>query len=367
MFFMKKIKIAILANVNSIHTIRWVNALAARGHDVNLISQDFGEEAKLEKIKVHYLPFQGRKGYFINAPFLRKYLKRIKPDLLHAHYASGYGTLGRLSGFRPYILSVWGSDVYDFPSESPLKREILKGNLRSADLIASTSNVMAKQTLKICPDLSKIFITPFGIDTDLFKPAKSQKNHNIFTIGTIKSLAFKYGIDTLIKAFAEARHSLATIDQRIASQLRLLVVGEGEEKERLSELVVSLGLSDVAEFTGAVPHTLVPDYLNRLDIYIAASRLDSESFGVAILEASACALPVIVANVGGLPEVVEDGVTGIIVEKDDYFALANAIVKLVMDEDLRKKLGQAGSQRVISQYKWEDSVSTMEDVYNRIV
>ena len=116
-----------------------------------------------------------------------------------------------------------------------------------------------------------------------------------------------------------------------------------------------------------MPYASVPEYLNKLDIYVAASRLDSESFGVAILEASACALPVIVTDVGGLPEVVEDEITGKIVQRDNHHALAKALEELIIDEKLRKKMGQAGLKRVIDYYTWEDSVSIMEDVYRDVV
>lgn len=362
---MKKSKITLLANIASIHTTRWANALSEKGYDIHLITQHRGGDLISERVKVHHLPFQGNKGYFLNVPFLRKCLKKNKPDLLHAHYASGYGTLGSLSGFHPYILSVWGSDVYDFPYESSLRMGLIKKNLKAADLIASTSHVMAKQTHKICEGLSKIHVTPFGVDINSFKPDKSRKNEKIITIGTVKTLAFKYGIDTLIKGFAETRNALIARNESMASMLRLLIVGGGEDRDSLEQLADSLGITDVTEFAGAVPYASVPNYLNMLDIYVAASRL--ESFGVAILEASACSLPVIVSDVGGLPEVVADGVTGIIIPKDNHHALAKAIEKLVINEDFRRKMGQAGLQRVIDHYTWEDSVSIMEEVYKLVV
>jgi len=364
---MKNFQLALVANIASIHTLRWANALSERNYDVHLITQDRGGDKLSGRVEVHFLPFQGNKGYFINALFLRKLLKQIKPDLLHAHYASGYGTLGRLSGFHPYMLSVWGADVYDFPYESFLKMKLLKLNLQAADVIASTSHVMAKQTHKICENLPKIHVTPFGIDIQSFKPLESVKHTDVITIGTVKTLAYKYGIDTLIQGFAETRDFLMATDKHMASKLRLLIVGGGPDRASMEQLAKSLNISDVAEFTGAVPYGKVPEYLNRLDIYVAASRLDSESFGVAILEASACALPVIVTNVGGLPEVVEDGVTGIIIPKDDHHALAKAIEKLLLNQELRDTMGRAGLKRVIDYYNWEDSVTIMENIYKNAV
>lgn len=214
----------------------------------------------------------------------------MEPDLLHAHYASGYGTLGSLCGFHPYVLSVWGSDAYDFPYESFLKMRLIQKNLRAADFIALTSHVMAKQSHKICEGLSKIHVTPFGIDIHSFKPDKSRKHKEIITIGTFKTLAFKYGLDTLIKGFAETHHALIARDECMASRLRLLIVGGGEDRDSLKILDDSLGICDVTEFAGAVPYDSVPNYLNMFDSYVAASRRESESFGVAILEASACSL-----------------------------------------------------------------------------
>ncbi len=72
----------------------------------------------------------------------------MSPHLLHAHYATGYGLLARLSGFRPLLTSIWGTDVYDFPAISPLHRWLLRGNLAAATAIASTSQCMARQAAR---------------------------------------------------------------------------------------------------------------------------------------------------------------------------------------------------------------------------
>jgi hypothetical protein len=90
-------------------------------------------------------------GYFRNVPVLRRLLVTERADLLNVHYASGYGTTAALSGFRPWMLSVWGSDVYDFPYESRLKGWWLRRNLRQADLIGSTSEAMAQQVKALVP------------------------------------------------------------------------------------------------------------------------------------------------------------------------------------------------------------------------
>ena len=358
---MKRLKVALLSGISSIHTTRWANALADRGHDIHLITQHRGGDVVSANIKRHYLSFQSNKGYFFNVPFLRILLWKLKPDLLHTHYASGYGTLGRLSGFHPYILSVWGSDVYDFPYESPFKMRLLQKNLRAADLILSTSHVMAKQTHKICEGLTEISITPFGIDLNLFKPQSIQSifKPDDIVIGTVKILDKKYGIEYLIRAFR------LVCDRHPVLPLKLLIVGGGRLESQLKIMVNELKLQDRTVFIGRVPYDKVPFYHNMLSVSVSVSN--SESFGVAIIEASACGKPVVVSNVGGLPEVVEDGVTGFIVPPRDPKTTADAIERLVMDESLRREMGVAGRERVKRLYDWTDNVGQMIDVYENII
>jgi L-malate glycosyltransferase len=355
-------KIAFLAQRHSIHTVRWVNALAERGHDVHLISSTNYGNPLHPKVTFHSLPIAPPLGYFLNIFALKKLLKRLQPDLLNAHFASGYGTLARLCNFHPYILNVWGSDVFDFPNKSLLHRQLIQSNLRAADWVSSTSQAMARQTQSLLSSIKQLSVVPFGIDTSIFRPNPTVKEQDKIVIGTVKTLAPKYGIDLLLQAFARL---ITNIDNEHKVKLRLLIVGGGGEERNLKDLAHTLGIAHLTEFVGPITHSEVPNYLNKLDIYIALSRL--ESFGVAVLEASACSLPVVVANVGGLPEVVKDGLTGQIVPKEDPIAAATMLERLVKDTTLRNSLGKAGRAWVLENYDWQKNVSQMESIYQNVI
>ena len=358
-------KLLLLAPASAIHTQRWVEALHGRGVQLVLATQhDPASWRAPMGVKVARLPHCGTAGYFRNVPALRRLLRDERPDLLNAHYASGYGTTAALAGFRPWLLSVWGSDVYDFPYEGRLQGWLLRRNLRHADAVASTSEAMARQVRRLVPDIGPVAVTPFGIDTERFAPQPQPKPqpHSGIVIGTVKTLAPKYGIDLLLRAFAQLR---LTADPSAA--LSLVIVGDGPQRVELEALSQALGIAAHVRFVGAVPHAEVPQWLNRFDLYVAASRLDSESFGVAVLEASACGLPVVVSDVGGLPEVVVQGETGSVVPREDVAALAQAIQRLIAAPELRRRFGAAGRERVLAHYGWPHSIDAMLRCFDEVV
>ena len=208
-------------------------------------------------------------------------------------------------------------------------------------------------------------IVPFGIDTTVFSPLKSYRDPRLLSIGTVKRLVAEGGIDILVHAFCEAREALRLQDRMLANRMRLRIIGEGPERSRIESLVKSLGIQDVTRLEGNIPHARMNEVLNSLDIFVAPSR--SESFGVAVLEASACEIPIIATRVGGLPEVVEDGATGMLVEPENPAALAKAIQTTQgTNEWLRTKMGVNGRAMVVSRYEWNRSVDQMEAIYKRI-
>lgn len=360
-------KVVLLAPANSIHIVQWAKYLSQSGIDISVISQHPKSEDMPAYIPVYILPYTGLKGYFLNVFAVRELLKKLRPDIIHAHYASGYGTTARLVDFHPYILSVWGSDVYDFPYKSKLHYWLMQKNLYAADILSSTSYCMMKQTLKLAPKLNPFHIIPFGVDLKKFISSTNQKNQDEIVIGTVKTLSEKYGIDLLIQAFAILKGKLTSIHPTIASQLRLRITGGGPQRKELEMLAKHLNIADVTIFVGQVSHQQVPVELGNLDIYVALSRLDSESFGVAIIEAGAMKLPSVVSNVGGLPEVVCNNETGFVVSKENPQQAADALEKLVLNSGLRKDIGDAAYKFVASNFSWEFCVTKMIKVYKQIL
>jgi glycosyltransferase involved in cell wall biosynthesis len=331
--------------------------MARRGHEVHLITMHPGTGPFHEGVIQHLLRIPPPLGYYLNWPAARNVVHRIAPHILNAHFASGYGTLSRLIDFHPTLLSVWGSDVYDFPARSPRNEKILRKNLAAADRIASTSHTMRMQTEKFVRPGAPITVTPFGVELDRFFP-RHVRRPGVITIGTVKKLHPKYGIRFLIEAFARILRKGVS-----GQRLELVLAGKGPQEEELKKLAAKLGVDRWCRFPGFIPHSEVPKVLNTFDIFCAPSVLESESFGVAVVEASACGLPVVVSRIGGLPEVTLDRETGILVPPADPDAIAHALQELIEDPVLRERLGEAGRRFVQSRFNWKDNADTMEKLY----
>ena len=355
-------RICLLVNASNPHSAKWVNYFCARGNEVHVVSfedpRGIAQEAIIHKLRTRRV---SNLRYFTVTDQLKSIIKKVQPDLLHAHYAAGYGTLGRLARFHPYVLSVWGSDVFDIPLKSPIHRLLIKKNLASADHICSTSEFMAEHTRQLCK--RPITVTPFGVDCDVFAPS----NHRVpdpkeFVIGTVKSLEEKYGIEYLIRCFA-----LLVTRYKGSRKLRLVIAGGGSLKDKLSRLAKQCGVEELTEFLGSIPHDKVPEVLNRLSVFVALSILDSESFGVAVVEASACGLPVVISDVPGMGEVVRDGITGLIVRRREATAAAEAISTLIENGKVREEMGAAGREFILRNYEWSENASRMERLYQSVM
>ncbi|MFH2105456.1 MAG: glycosyltransferase family 4 protein, partial [Parcubacteria group bacterium] len=193
-----------------------------------------------------------------------------------------------------------------------------------------------------------------GIDTGKFKPDPLPATHysSLVTIGTVCRLCPEKGIDYLIKAFQKV------VEQN--SGVELQIAGEGPEKKNLQNLVRELGLQEKVKFLGFITDT--PKFLNQIDIF-ALTPTRRESFGIAAAEASACGKSVVVTNISGLTEVVEDGVTGLVVENKNIEQISSALVKLVGDKNLRHEMGAAGRRRVEKYFTVEKMVGKFAEVF----
>lgn len=352
------VRICYLASASSIHTAKWANHFKRNGNGVEILTFERGTDleagivtrllGRARPLGVHYL----RHGAMV-----RKLVQQIQPDILHAHYASGYATLGRLANFHPYVVSVWGSDIFDFPRKSPVHSKLLRMNLSCADRVCSTSQIMATEALRYCR--APITVTPFGVDCDRFRPVpKASAEKGDFVVGVVKTLEPKYGIEYLIRGFA-----VVATRNHLQRKMRLVIAGDGSLKKSLQNVARDLGVDGLTTFLGFVPNDRVPQLLNTFSIFVVPSVTPSESFGVAAVEASSCGLPIVASRIGGLPEVVRDKVTGILVPPRDVSALAGAIEELLKNQSLCDSLGEAGRKFVLEHFEWSENAGRMEQVY----
>jgi glycosyltransferase involved in cell wall biosynthesis len=359
------VKICYLADGKSVHTQKWVRFFANRRCEVHLISF---QNADIPNVIFHPIklsfpvrispaaPSYTKIGYLFYLDKIKRLIHRIAPDIVHAHWATSYGLIGAYASYHPFILSTWGSDVLDFPHRSLVHRLILGHIINRADYLTATSRMLAEETRKHLRKKKIVHTIPFGVDIARFSP-KAPKVQQDFTVGIVKKLERKYGIDYLIKAFAKLF--------RVNSKAKLLIVGDGSEELTLKKLCKSLDVDRNVSFIGFVENERVPDYLSQMDIFVVPSIMSSETFGVAAVEAAACKLPVIASNIGGLPEVVIDGETGFLVPSKDPNAIAEKMVLLMQEIELRKRMGEAARRFVEQNYVWEENAKEMERLYLR--
>jgi len=202
-------------------------------------------------------------------------------------------------------------------------------------------------------------VVPFGVDTAAFRPRPegSARPSGPLTIGYIGRMLPGKGLNVLADALAKIK----------GEAWRLLVIGDGSEREAFEEQLRVAGLSERAEFTGAIRFDLVPKYFHSLDVMVIPTETTKrirEQFGRVIVEAMASGVPVIGSTCGAIPEVI--GEAGLVFPEGDASALADALRRLLGDEALREQLASAGRERV-EQYSWDQVAEKTYELFRHVL
>lgn len=361
-------KICFIAPADNYHTIKWSTWFCKHGHQVHIVSFTKGS---IDGCMVHFVDsgadVHGGDGqklkYLLQAPKVHRIVKAIRPDIINVHYATSCGTVAALANLPPYILSVWGSDVYDFPRKSVLHKLMLQFSLRKAALLFSTSVAMAQEASKYTK--KKFEITPFGVDCELFSPDKTRKkqydevdtkNGRDFVIGTVKSLSDKYGITTLLHATALLKNE----HPEIPVQLR--IAGKGPQEKEYKELAMKLGIESITHWLGFISQEQAAVEWANMDCAIIPS--ESESFGVSAVEAQACGTPVIISDIPGLMEATKPGITSVVVRRKNPEQLAKVMRNIYTDEGKRKLMGEKGRKFVCETYELNRCFENIQGIYS---
>lgn len=358
------LKICFIAPGRSIHTRRWVEGIAGRGHQVLLITVEPPASAFAETFD----PYENI-GVWANVPkvrvlfaerAIRRRIRDFRPDVVHMHWLLAHTLYLRIAkSCDNFMVSVWGKDViWDGPDAEPPGRRRLKRNiLAAAREVTATTQFLADRTAPLLATGRTATVVRWGVDTHRFTPGPPPPAGAPRVIGFLKHYLPKYGPDTFIQAIPIIRER--------AADLRFEMYG-AQPFDDYAALSHEIGVDDVLTFNGGLHYDRVPDAFRRFYLYVMPSRYESETFGVSAVEAAACGAPVVASRVGGVPEALDDNVTGLLVPPGEPAALADAIVALAQDVDRRNRMSAAGVKFVQERYRWAASLEHMESIYRRI-
>lgn len=299
---------------------------------------------------VHDSGLRGAATYIgFGLPKLNTLIRRGRYDIFHYFFSLPTGLFTQLPGGRqgkPYIVSLRGSDV---PGYDPFDRKlsflhklfkpVSKRIWERAKYVVAVTNSLKELALQTAPGLN-IEVIPNGVDTDLFKPIKGvRKDRSYFQLICVSRLVKRKGIEHTLSALAGLR----------AEKIRLSIVGSGNYEKSLRQKCLDSSLTSIVEFKGFCRREKLPELYAKSDAFILTSR--SEAFGNVFAEAMSCGLPVIGADVGGIPDLIKEK-NGILVKPDDIDGIRNAIMKLKHSRQLREQMGRASRGIIMKQHRW---------------
>ncbi len=354
-------KICIIADGRSTHARRWARYFGAR-HEVHFITYE-PSGVPMEGVTEHVLPSWTGNLYLSFWPRhirLMQLVRSIQPDLVHAHFIAKYGFHLPFLGMHPCVVSAWGDDILILPKKSRLIRFFTHHVLKNVDRVYAVSQDIERQIREdygILP--GKVRYVPFGINTSQFFPKDADTGLRKDRIDILSNRGYfpVYDTGTLVRSFSLAYEK----DPR----LHLTLKGDGPEENAVRTLVQSLGLQDAVTFLGKTAYSEVPADYRGADIFITTSISDGTP--VSILEAMATGLPCIATSVGGTPEWITDGTTGILVPPRSPEKAAAAILRLARDENLRKTLGKNARQTILERGEWNTLMTQVEKDYEELV
>ena len=300
---------------------------------------------------------------------LLKLIDEIKPDIIHLHYATDAGIyLTELKNLNiPKVVSVYGYETSGFPRRFlGYGKHFLKNRTyKYADKIFAMSPDMEKDLLNTgCPK-EIIVVHYYGTDVQRFNDEHSYENMEHVQYLIISGLTPQKGHLFLLKAFKEA--------YKINNNIRLTIVGDGPEKEKIADFIQS---NNMGSYVSILPFVVYgskehKNYFADSDVFIHPSITDvngdKEGIPGAIVEAMAAGLPVISTFHAGIPFIIENGVSGSLVNEWDYDGLRDAILKMANDTTIRKSLGQKGQEFALKNLDLYEKEKELEEIYKSLI
>jgi glycosyltransferase involved in cell wall biosynthesis len=305
---------------------------------------------------------------------LKRIFRAERPDVINAHTPVPYiaDMAQRSSEGIPFVLTYHNDLAKDSVPGKALAwlahYLLINATLRRSDCIIATSEYYVQKSRYLRPHKRKTRVASPGVDVSRFNPDlvvnpeltdRFRGQRVILFVGSLKKSHQHKGVNVLMSAFQRLN--------RESADTRFVIVGEGSGMEMYRSMAEAAGISSSVYFTGQVEDTELPQYYRLATVFAMPSTNRSEGFGMTYIEANAVGTPVIGSCVGGVPYAVRQNETGILVEPNSVDQLYEALRLILDNADLARKLGQAGSKRVLKEFTWTLSAERTSSILKEFV
>ncbi len=347
------------------HDHRFLSALSDSEHQVYYVRLQRGPQQMEDRpvpSKIEQVQWAGGKKIFRWRDLLkyvlglRRVIRRLQPDLIHAGPIQTCAFIAVLSGFRPILTMSWGFDLMKDVARGPWWRFATRYTLKRSAYFTSDAQVTRDKAVAYGMDPERTVVFPWGVDLEHFSPhprAKPLGADQDFTLFCNRSWEPNYGVDVLARAFVRVAQS--------RPEVNLLLLGGGSQGAAIRHILERGGVAEQVTFPGYISNQDLPRYYRMADMFISASHVDGSS--VSLMEALACGLPCLVSDIPANKEWVSDDQNGWLFPDGDVEALANSILRAM---DARDKLVKIGSgARLVAEQRadWQKNFAKLLEAY----
>ena len=350
-----KLRIAIVANANSIHTIRWVNGLKMRGHIVEVFSlkkknsaKYFGPEPPLDRRFILNLGREVRK----TTSCLQNLIDEFEPDLVHGFFLTNHGMYTSRIVNYPTIVTAMGSDVLLAPKESKLLSWIVKRAAKKVNMLVTVSKDLTKNIKTWGIDSSKIITSPLGIDLKVFKPLDKEKT-------VLFSRGFKDVYDplTLVKAIPYVVSKIPDV--------KFILCGDGPLREQCILYLNENGLTGAVKLPGHVSNEELSAITGNSLVMVSPSLSDGAP--VSLLEGLACGCALVTSDIPANHFWTVENKTGVLFEAGNTTNLGNVLVDVLNNPSLLINALVEGPKLVSKNADWDEGLTKIENIYYKLI
>lgn len=354
------------------HDYRFLSSLSQTEHEIFFLKLEATQRPMEDRPvpeSIQQIPWVGgqREFRWRDVPRLtfdlRRIIKEIKPDLIHAGPIQNCAFIAALSGFHPILAMSWGYDLVMDADKNAWMRGVTRYTLRRSEFFISDANVSRDKAVSFGMDPEKTVIFPWGTDIEHFVPKKKERgkraarsNPKTITLFCSRTWEAIYGVDVLAKAFVK----VASLNPDV----NLILLGGGSQGAKIRQILMNGGVMERVHFGGHMAQADLPRWYHMADLYISPSHVDGSS--VTLMEALASGLPCLVSDIPGNKEWIEEDVNGWLFHDGDVNDLAEKILNAIRNRKSFRKIREAARRTAEQKADWRKNFGKLLEVYRVI-